>query len=310
MSSILLVEDSPTQAMQLKLQLEAGGHDVICCDDGTPALELLANGTFELVVTDLELPILNGLQLIKKMKADYPHVPAILITGQGSERLAAEALKQGATSYVPKSMVDDMLLGTVENVVGIMRADHNYAELIECTVDHRIAFELPNKPALLVTAIDLVTQLAGGMQLLSGIERYRVSQALQHAAANALFRGNLELTREQFPQASVGDVDMDALPAIVRERMNTKPYANRKIHFDARLMRDLIRVVIKDEGPGFDVKAHEARQHEQDGAAAFSGELGRGLTLIHRFMDRVTFNAPGNEVTLIKHCSANPAQHG
>lgn len=307
MSSILLVEDSPTQAMQLKLQLEAAGHTVVCCDDGTPALELLQNGTFELVITDLELPVLNGLQLIKQMKADFPQIPAVLITGQGSERLAAEALKHGATAYVPKSMVDDLLVGTVEDVVGIMRSDHHYSELIDCTVENRLVFELPNKPALLITAVDLITQLASGMQLLSGIERYRVSQALQHAAANALFRGNLELTRDQFPQAAVGGSDTDALPAIVRDRMSAKPFANRKVHFDARLMRDLIRVVIKDEGPGFDVKTSEARQQEHDGAAVFSGELGRGLTVIHRFMDRVSFNAPGNEITMIKHCVSNPA---
>lgn len=295
--------------MQLKLQLEAAGHTVACCDDGTPAIEMLASGSFELVITDLELPVMNGLQLIKKMKADFPQTPAILITGQGSERLAAEALKQGATAYVPKAMVDDLLIGTVEDVVGIMRTDQSYSELIDCTVENRLVFELPNKPALLVTAIDLITQLAAGMNLLSGIERYRVSQALQQATANALFRGNLELSRQQFPQASVGEVEVGALPQIVQERMKSKPYANRKVHFDARLMRDLIRVVIKDEGPGFDVKTVESRANEHDGAAAFSGELGRGLTMIHRFMDRVSFNGPGNEITMIKHCDAT-ASHG
>lgn len=309
MSSILLVEDSPTQAMQLKFQLESGGHQVTSCDDGMPALELLAHGTYELVITDLELPVLNGLQLIKKMKADFPQVPAVLITGQGSERLAAEALKVGATAYVPKAMVDDLLLGTVEDVVGVMRSDLRYSELIDCTVENRLVFELPNKPELLITAIDLTTQLAAGMQLLSGLDRYRVSQALQHAAANALFRGNLELTRDQFPQASVGEIQVETLPDIVKERMNARPYANRKVHYDARLTKDYVRVVIKDEGSGFDVKTVEARQQEHDGAAAFSGKLGRGLTCIHRFMDKVSFNSAGNEITMIKHCSGSTAQH-
>lgn len=305
MSNILLVEDSPTQAMQLKLQLESGGHKVTSCDDGTPALELLASGTFELVITDLELPVLNGLQLIRRMKADFPQTPAILITGQGSERLAAEALKVGATAYVPKSMTDDLLLGTVEDVVGVIRTDLRYTELIDCTVENRLVFELPNKPELLVTAIDLVTQLSAGMQLLSGVERYRVSQALQQAASNAMFRGNLELTRSQLPQASICEMNIDELPAIVRERLASKPYGARKVHFDARLMKDLIRVVIKDEGPGYDVKSVESRQQEHEGAAAFSGEVGRGLTLIHRFMDRVSFNSAGNEITMIKHCTGS-----
>ncbi len=60
---------------------------------------------------------MNGLELIKKMAADFPQIPAVLVTAQGSERLAAEALKHGAAAYVPKSMLTEMLLGTVEDVL-------------------------------------------------------------------------------------------------------------------------------------------------------------------------------------------------
>ena len=202
MSNILLVEDSPTQAMQMKMLLESAAHQVVCCDDGTRAIEHLQNSVCELVVTDLELPLMNGLELIKQMQCDFPQIPAVLVTGQGSERLAAEALRAGATAYVPKSMVDDMLLGTVEDVLGVMRTDRSYAELIDCTVENRLVFELPNKMILLTTASDLTMQLAGGMRLLSGVDRYRVWTALQHAASNAIYRGNLELTRDQWQQSS------------------------------------------------------------------------------------------------------------
>ena len=301
MSSILLVEDSPTQAMQLKLLLESGSHEVTSCDDGVPALELLAHGNCELVITDLELPVMNGLDLIRKMKADFPQIPAVLITGHGSERLAAEALKIGATAYVPKSMVDELLLGTVEDVLGVMRTDLRYTELIDCTVENRLVFELPNKPELLITAIDLVTQLAAGMELLTVIERYRISQAMQHAASNALYRGNLELSRQQCPQVSVTETAVQAFPKLVQERLISLPYKSRKIHFDARLMKDLIRIVIKDEGPGFDHKSLEAKIHSQEGSA-FTGDSGRGFAIIYRFMDKVSFNSAGNEITMIKHC--------
>lgn len=299
MSCILLVEDSPTQAMQMKMLLESAAHEVICCDDGTKAIEHLMTGTSEIVVTDLELPLMNGLDLIKKMQADFPDIPAVLVTGQGSERLAAEALRAGATAYVPKSLVDDLLLGTVEDVLGVMRTDRSYSELIDCTVENRLVFELPNKPRLLTTAIDLTMQLAAGMQLLSGVDRYRVSSALQHAASNAIFRGNLELSHEQWQQASSDEGESEAeRNPLVAERMQMAPYKNRKIHFDARLMRDLIRVVIRDEGPGF--KTSEV-PHEDD-PNSMSADSGRGLVLMRNFMDKVSFNAAGNEITLIKHC--------
>ena len=301
MSSILLVEDSPTQALQMKMLLESAFHQVTCCDDGTSAIEHLQNGVCELVVTDLELPLMNGLELIKQMQCDFPQVPAVLVTGQGSERLAAEALRAGATAYVPKSMVDDMLLGTVEDVLGVLRTDRSYSELIDCTVENRLIFELPNKLELLTTAIDLTMQLAGGMQLLSGVDRYRVWTALQHAASNAIYRGNLELTRQQWQQSSGEDDQPGESSALVAERLHATPYKDRKIHYDARLMRDLIRIVIRDEGRGFDVHGLADENAQQ----SMSADGGRGLVLMRNFMDKVSFNSSGNEVTLIKQCIAS-----
>jgi CheY-like chemotaxis protein len=298
MPNILLVEDSPTQAMQMKLLLESVGHTVTCCDDGTTALECMASSTCELVVTDLELPLLNGLDLIRKMQANFPQIPAVLVTGQGSERLAAEALRIGATAYVPKSMIEDLLLGTVEDVLGVTRTDRSYAELIDCTVENRLVFLLPNKMRLLMTAIDLTMQLAGGMQLLSGVDRYRVAVALQHAASNALYRGNLELSRQEWQQTSSEDAEPEPTAGIVQERLSAVPYKNRSIHFDARLMRDLIRVVLRDEGPGFKVKELAS----EDAPDALSADRGRGLNMIRKFMDKVSFNDSGNEITMIKYC--------
>ncbi len=300
MSNILLVEDSPTQAMQMKLLLESAAHSVTCCDDGTTALEQLQSGTCELVVTDLELPMMNGLDLIKQMQCDFPQIPAVLVTGQGSERLAAEALRAGATAYVPKSLVDDLLLGTVEDVLGVMRTDRSYAELIDCTVENRLVFELPNKLELLSTAIDLTMQLASGMQLLSGIDRYRVGMALQQAASNAIYRGNLGLSREQWHQTSNEENGDGQLSPVVAERLQAAPYQHRKVHYDARLMRDVIRVVIRDEGNGFDFRSIANENDPQ----AMSAASGRGLVLIRSFMDKVSFNDSGNEITLIKHCVA------
>lgn len=301
MSSILLVEDSPTQAMHMKMLLEAGAHQVTTCDDGTAALELLSNSTNEIVVTDLELPMMNGLDLIKKMQIDFPDIPAVLVTGYGSERLAAEALRIGATGYVPKSLIDEMLLGTVQDVLGILRTDRNYGELIDCTTENRMIFDLPNKPRLLTTAIDLTMQMAAGMQLLSGVESYRVGTALRHAASNAIYRGNLELKPAQWQQASSEDDEEEKPNPIVTQRLESAPYNERKIHFDARLLQDLIRIVIRDDGPGFDTSIFGK---EEDADAIKDGH-GRGLLLIKNFMDKVSFNDAGNEITMVKHCTGS-----
>ncbi len=296
MSKILLVEDSATQAMQMKLLLESASHTVTCVDDGTVALEHLADGFNELVVTDLELPLLSGLELIKKMQADFPQIPAVLVTAQGSERLAAEALKHGAAAYVPKSLLTEMLLGTVENVLGVLRTDQSYAELIDHLTENRLIFDLPCNPAFIEPVIDLTMHMAAGMELLSGTDRHRVSIALKHVLSNAFFRGNLELTHAQWREHCDNQENQD----LVQQRLHQAPFKNRKVHFDARLMRDTLRVTVRDEGHGFDVN----KQTHLNPAQAMDADHGRGLVLIHSFMDKVTYNEKGNEVTLVKHCSA------
>lgn len=297
MSNILLVEDSATQAMQMKLLLESAGHAVTCVDDGTVALERLADGFNELVVTDLELPLLSGLELIKRMQVDFPQIPAVLVTAQGSERLAAEALKHGAAAYVPKSMLTEMLLGTVEDVLGVLRTDRSYAELIDYLTENRLVFDLPCKPDFIEPVIDLTMHMAAGMELLSGTARHRVSTALRHVLSNSFYRGNLELTHAQWQEQCDNN---GASNELVKQRLHQSPYKNRKVHFDARLMRDMLRVTVRDEGHGFDV----SKLHLLNAAQAMDGQKGRGLVLIHSFMDKVTYNEKGNEVTLIKHCSA------
>lgn len=297
MSNILLVEDSATQALQMKLLLEAAAHTVTCVDDGTIALERLADGFNELVVTDLELPVLSGLELIKKMQADFPQIPVVLVTAQGSERLAAEALKHGAAAYVPKSMLAEMLLGTVEDVLGVLRTDRSYSELIDYMTENRLVFDLPCRVEFIEPVIDLTMHMAAGMELLSGTDRHRVSIALKHALSNSFYRGNLELTHAQWQ----AQCETDGPPnELVRHRLEHAPYKNRKVHYDARLMRDMLRVTVRDEGHGFDT----SKLHPLNAAQAIDGAKGRGLVLIHSFMDKVTYNEKGNEVTLVKHCSA------
>ena len=123
MLKVLLVEDSPTQALEIQMLLESAGHQVERAANGNDALRTLRKGATDLVVTDLEMPEMTGLQLVEQMLKEFPSIPAILITVHGSEHLAVKALRCGAAAYVPKSMLDGMLRETIEEVMGVMRAE-------------------------------------------------------------------------------------------------------------------------------------------------------------------------------------------
>jgi CheY-like chemotaxis protein len=285
----------------MRMLLESGSHVVRCAGDGCEALEHLALGFCELVVTDLEMPMMNGLELVDQMRNIYPHIPAVLVTARGSEHLAAEALRKGAAGYVPKSNVDDLLLPTVDDILGLIRTEQSYAKLIECMTENRFVFELPNQADMFMPAIDLTLQMACGIDLLSDIDRPRVAMAIKQALENAMYRGNLQLTREQWRSESTNEKPNRQQRELIAERLSTSPFKDRQIYYDARVMREMLRIVVRDQGSGFDTKLAA----KSDASHAFDGQQGRGLMLISKFMDRVSFNESGNEITLIKYRRQN-----
>ena len=89
MARVLVVEDSPTQAAEIRFLLEDAGFDVDVAVDGVEALSSLHESLPDLIVTDLQMPRMDGLALVEAVKSKHPAVPVVLITAHGSEEIAA-----------------------------------------------------------------------------------------------------------------------------------------------------------------------------------------------------------------------------
>ncbi|MCE6992863.1 response regulator [Dyadobacter sp. CY323] len=121
--SILLVEDDEIDAMNLlraigKSQVEIG--DVRICKYAEDALLTLDSWSPGCVLLDYQLPKTNGLELLKKIKKLAPHLPVIVLTSQGDERIAVEMMKAGATDYFPKSEITPEKLRKAFHTLGKM----------------------------------------------------------------------------------------------------------------------------------------------------------------------------------------------
>jgi two-component system NtrC family sensor kinase len=93
--------------------LTPAGYGVRAVGDGMSALTLARDLHPDLVITDLQMPGLSGLDLIRRLRADRPSLPTILITGEGSEGLAAEAIRAGANDYLTKPFEAEQMLAAV-----------------------------------------------------------------------------------------------------------------------------------------------------------------------------------------------------
>ena len=105
MRTILVVDDSPVdRSLVGGLLAREAGWTIAYAVNGRAALEILSHAVPDIIVTDLLMPELDGLQLLAAVRQRYPLVPVILITSHGSEGIALEALRRGAASYVPKDV--------------------------------------------------------------------------------------------------------------------------------------------------------------------------------------------------------------
>jgi len=116
-ASVLVVEDDPNIRTILTHFLEGRGHVVQSAEHGIEALELLASTPVDLVLSDVQMPKMSGLDLIRVVRERDPDIQVILITGHSSVRDAVEAIKLGAADYVEKPIDPNRLARIVDNVL-------------------------------------------------------------------------------------------------------------------------------------------------------------------------------------------------
>src|SRR5215216_6668922 len=104
---ILVVDDEPNLRRVLSAQLERDGYDVHTAEDGEQALALLRDHHIDLVITDLRMPRVDGMELLRRVATFEEPAPVVMITAHGTVDTAVEALKTGAFDYITKPFDQD-----------------------------------------------------------------------------------------------------------------------------------------------------------------------------------------------------------
>jgi len=292
MQTILVVDDvALDRHLAGTLLEEHPGWTAVFAEDGREALALIKLKVPDVVVTDLQMPEMNGLELVEAVRRDYAYVPVILMTAHGSEEIAVAALKAGAASYVPKRDLAHDLVPTTNKVLDMARASRNRQQVLDCLVETELHFVLSNDPQRVQP---LISHLQDHMTLMNLVDQgglIRVGTALHECLINAMEHGNLELTSE-LREGENGE----AYRKLVDERRQQQPYRDRRVLVVARFSGNEAVYVVRDEGLGFD----PIKLPDPTDPANLQKCSGRGLLLIRTFMEEVSFNETGNEITMIK----------
>ena len=117
MQSILVVDDEESIRISLKRMLESDNYRVETADNGTVALKKLANDHYDIVLTDIMMDDISGVELLKSIKENYPQMLVILMTGYASIDSTIDALRLEASDYIIKPCSKKKILSSIENAI-------------------------------------------------------------------------------------------------------------------------------------------------------------------------------------------------
>ena len=137
---VLLVDDDESFRRVQGFKLEQAGYEVTSCADGMTAIDSFGEGSHDVVVTDIRMPGISGLELLGRLRAISPETPVVVITGHGSIETAVEAMKEGAFDFLTKPFPGDHLRLTLERATDMANLERENRELRRA-VEGKFSFE-------------------------------------------------------------------------------------------------------------------------------------------------------------------------
>jgi CheY-like chemotaxis protein len=291
MAKILVVDDEAVDRELVRRCLQPIQNlESSFVNDGEQALEAVFADLPDIVLTDLRMPGITGLELVERLRTEFPLLPVILMTSKGGERIAVQALKAGASSYVPKDQLKDELGETIREVLEVAEANQKQSAVLNSLCSRVAHYEVTSDPSLFN---HLVSNLVDSLQIIgfgTEADRTQIGIALMEALSNALIHGNLELGSD------LRKSDRDRFEELLFSRSHEEPYCGRLIHCTVTEAPDRVEYVIRDEGQGFDPSCLPDPTIPEN----LLEVCGRGVMLIRTFMDVVEYNEKGNQLTMTK----------
>ncbi len=120
---LLIVDDDENLRLGMVTMLENEGFEVHQAENGRAGIEQLENGVYDLIITDYKMNEMDGLRFLQQLKADYPSMKVIMVTGFGTIENAVEAMKLGAINYIQKPVKPKKLIELIHSILGSGKTD-------------------------------------------------------------------------------------------------------------------------------------------------------------------------------------------
>ena len=187
---ILVVDDDESMCQFLSIMLRKEGFEVTTVSDGQSAIQKVKENSFDVVITDIKMPGMDGLQLLDQIKAIEPSTPVVIMTGFASQKTAIEAVNKGAFQYMEKHAKNDEVKIVVRNAIEMkrvqsqnvflkkqLRKSHDNKEIIGTSEEMARVFKTIEKVADTNSTILIYGESGTGKELIAKEIHYRSGRA-------------------------------------------------------------------------------------------------------------------------------------
>ncbi len=289
---ILIVEDEELSRAWMAQLARGEGHTVVTAADGGAGWQAFAAEPPDLVLSDIRMPVLDGLQLLEKIRRVNYDVVVVMVSTLDTPEAILRALQLRANDYLVKPARETTIITLLRKYAAVLATQSRRNEPpIQVTANH-LGMRIPNRLDLVPRIAD---RLAGEtVDVLPHEARLGVRLGLVEMITNAIEHGNLGIDYDE--KSALIERGAEAWLATIGQRAKEPAYASRTVTVAFDLDASRCEWLIRDEGEGFDWQSVPDCV-DPDNLLELHG---RGILLTRMGFDEVTYLGKGNEVRLVK----------
>ncbi len=290
---ILVVDDEPSICSMVNRFLEMNNYQADIANNGKEALEMIEKNHYQLVLSDIKMPEMDGISFMQAAKEVNPEILFIIMSGYGTLESAIQAQKLGAINFIKKPLSVIELISTIkkaEDLIFKKNVPYKISPYIR-NIDKHLIFTAKNLSENIDLVVDyLVLELPHFS--LTEVKIDNLTLALYETINNAIEHGCLKLDKMMGRENTVEEFQDFTREKL--KRLEKPEYSEKEIVIRLNYLDNMIKYSIKDSGDGFDYKKYQKDIDNQ----LYVDSINKGLFLIQNTVDAVDFNDKGNEIIL------------
>jgi len=292
---VLIVEDDPASMNYLEIILKKEGLDYELASDGEAGLAKFKEFQPHIVLSDINMPNMSGIDLLASIKKINPQTIVIMLTAFNSEEYVIESMRFGANNYLKKPILRDNLTSLLRKYKALIYARSQHTKLHNFVQSHSFTMKIENDmtqvPHIINYLIDEVESF------FKEDEAMGIRLGLDEIIINAIEHGNLKISYKEKSNA----IQNNSFEALIQERNSLPKYAHKKVTLNFTFKDGYCEWIIEDEGDGFDPNSIP-NPITNDGTESLHG---RGIFITRFQFDELEYIGKGNVVRLRKYIQEN-----